>query len=298
MSTGVFGNIRPSDVLIEDIDVFYTYMPNRETLPTDVFRLDSNSIISYTYLPIDEQEDNQENLLEGVYNLTLPATEFNLIGIYNIYIRPKAIPLNIVDCGVLSALPTVKGIIIDGNAIDSRLRANNALQGYKIEYINQDGTKLRNTVRYVVSSNKVIPVTENIGNTSQTAIRYRFDDSGNLIFLQVTPSSASNVKANLIPFIGSPNQKIIMSNTSFNPLMYEVEMVENDIESLVDYVAGEQIKDVSKGKLSHYNRDREIVKQFDLYVIKDSVNNVPLFEVKQNSEIIDVTQDFDTITDI
>ena len=232
-----------------------------------------------------------------MYNLTLPATIFNQLGVYTIYIRPKVLKTIIIDCGVLSALPTVKGIVLNSNALPVELTTNNALQGYKIEYINSDGTKLRNTVRYVVTSNRVVPVTENIGNTSQSVIRYRFDDSGSLIFLQLTPSSSSSVKPNVIPFIGTPNQIILMSNTHFNPLAVEVELVENDINTVVDIVGGEQIKDVDNGILTHYNKDREILKQFDLYEIKDDVGNVSLYEVKQRRDTIDSSQDFDQITE-
>jgi len=304
MATGNYGNIRSADVSVDDMDVFYTFSPNRETESNETFRLTPTDIISELSVPTDEQVGGQSNILEGGYSLTLPATVFNQIGIYTLYIRPKVLTnvntggqLQIVDCGVLSALPTVKGIIIDGNQIDSNLRANNSLQGYKIEYLDTDGTKLRNVVRYVQTSNKVIPVTENIGNTSQTAVRYRFDDSGNLIFLQVTPSSASNVKPNVTPFIGVPNQTIFISNTFFNPLMIEIEMVENTVDTLVDYVAGEQIKDVDNGILSYYDQDRNIVRQFNLYEIKDDVTDVSLYEVKEKRTNIDSSQDFDDIID-
>lgn len=302
MATGTYGNIRPADVSPNDMEIYYTFAPNRETLSTETFSLNPTDIIGELILPTDQQTGGEENLLEGLYNINLPATVFNEIGIYTLFFRPKilvdtntSLHIKIIDCGVLSALPTVKGIVIDGNQLDTDLTANNALQGYKVEYINLDGTKLRNTVRYVVTSNKVIPVTENIGNTSQTAVRYRFDDSGNLIFLQVTPSSSSNVKPNVSPFIGIPNQSILMSNTYFNPFALEVDMVANDIDSLVDFVAGEQIKDVNNGILSYYDEDRNITRQFNLFDIKDDVTETSLFEVKEKRINIDPTQDFDDI---
>ena len=303
MAIGTYVNIRPSDVSPLDMEIYYTFTPDRETIATETNSLVSTDIVSEFLLPATEQTGGEENLMEGLYRLNLPATTFNQIGIYTLYFRPKILKdintdghIVIQDCGVLSARPTVKGIVIDGNQLDVDLRANNALQGYKIEYINLDGTKLRNTVRYVVTSNKVIPVTENIGNTSQSAVRYRFDDGGNLIFLQVTPTSASDVKPNVTPFIGLPNQNILMSNTYFNPLAIEVEMVEDDIESLVSYIAGEQIKDVDNGILTYYDANRNITKQFDLYEIKDSVTQTSLYEVKEERTNIDPTQDFDEVT--
>lgn len=299
MAIGVHGITRPSDVNINDIDVYYNYTPNRQTLNNTMFKLDPNEILTYCFLP-DEGDENfisgNENVLEGLYNLTLPATIFNQLGIYTIYLKPRTINTIIVDCGVLSALPTVKGIVIDVNDIPEELRGNNALQGHKIEYIDSDGTKLRNTVRYVVTSNRVVPISENVGNTTQKAIRYRFDDNGTLLFLQVTPSSSSNVKPNALPFIGNPSETILISNTFFSPVAVEVELVENTIDTIADIVAGEQIKDVNRGILTYYDKDRAITKQFNLYKIKDDVTDVPLYEVKEKRTNIDATQDFDDIT--
>lgn len=275
--------------------MFYTYTPNRETIPTGFTRLEATEVLSEFQLPVDEQEVGEQNLLGGVYNLRLQATTFNALGFYTIYIKAKQIRTEITDCGVLSSLPSVKGIVINANSIDAALRGNNALQGYRIEYIEDDGTKKRNVVRYVTTSNKVVPVTDNIANTSQTAVRYRFDDSGNLLFLQVTPSSASSVKPNITPFIGKPGQSILMANTNVNPEVIEIEMVENTIDTIVDYVAGDQIRDVKKGILTYYDKNKNIKKQFDVYEIENDITDESLYEVKEVRDTIDPTQDFDLI---
>ncbi|MFW6219449.1 MAG: hypothetical protein ACOC33_01145 [bacterium] len=297
MSVGNYGTIRPSDVEIEDIDIFYTYTPNRETNTSTVNRISSSEVLSYNTLPTDEQINGNENLLEGLYNLRLPSSVFNQLGIYNIYLRPRVITLSIIDCSVLSSLPTVKGLVIDMNELPENLRANNALQGYKIEYINNDGTKLRNVVRYVVTSNKVVPVSQNVGNTSQRAIRYRFDDAGTKLFLQVTPSSASDVKPNAQPFIGNPDQTILLSNTNFNPLAIEVDLVENTIDTLTNYVGGNLLKDTDNGILTVFDKNNEIFDQYDLFTIKDDVTGTELFEVKERRTNIDETQNIDDVTD-
>lgn len=297
MAISTYGTTRPADVSVDDIDVYYNYTPNRETINNNIFKLNSSEILSYNYLPEDEQVAGSENLLEGLYNLRLPATVFGQLGIYTIYIKPKKVNTIIVDCSVLSSLPSVKGIVLDINDLPENLRANNALQGYRIEYIDTTtNDKIRNVVRYVVTSNKVVPVSENVGNTSQKAIRYRFDDSGTLLFVQLTPSSSSDVKPNASPFIGTPDQIIIISNTFFSPLVIEVDMVENTIETLTNFVAGEQIKDVNNGLLTYYNKDRIITRQFNIYEIKDDVGDVPLYEVKEKRTNIDETQDFDDVT--
>ena len=176
------------------------------------------------------------------------------------------------------------------------LKANNALQGFKIEYLNSDGTKLRNTVRYVVTANKVVPVSENVGNTSQKAVRYRFDDSGTLMFLQLTPSSSSDVKPNVLPFIGNTGGIILISNTYFSPLVIEVELVQNTIDTVANVIVGNQVKDVQNGILTMYDSNNVITNQFNLFEIKDDVTNVPLFEIKEKRTTIDETQGFDNVT--
>lgn len=297
MAVGIMGTTRPADVSVDDIDVYYNYTPNRETINNNIFKLNSSEILSYNYLPEDEQIVGSENLLEGLYNLRLPATVFGQLGLYTIYVKPKKVDTVIVDCSVLSSLPSVKGIVLDVNDLPENLRANNALQGYRIEYIDTaTNNKIRNVVRYVVTSNKVVPVSENVGNTSQKAIRYRFDDSGTLLFVQLTPSSSSDVKPNASPFIGTPDQIIIISNTFFSPLVIEVDMVENTIDTLTNFVAGEQIKDVDNGLLTYYDKERVITRQFNIYEIKDDVGDVPLYEVKERRTNIDETQDFDDVT--
>jgi len=297
MAVGTYGITRPSDVSLDDISVYYNYTPNRETNNNEMISLNANDVLEECYLPVNDRNITgyTENLLEGLYNLRLPASIFNQLGIYTIYIKPKIISLKIVDCGVLSALPTVRGLVINVNDLPEKLKSNNALQGYRIEYVNTDGKKLRNVVRYVVTSNKVSPISENVGNTTQRAIRYRFDDAGTLIFLQLTPSSSSDVKPNALPFIGIRNQTIILSNTYFKPLTIEIELVENTIDTIADIVAGEQVKDVQKGILTHYDKNRVITKQFNLYEIKDDVTDVPLYEVKEKRTNIDETQNFNDI---
>ena len=286
------------DVSIEDIDIFYNFTTDRNIENLDMFRIDPLQVLSELQIPEDEQETGVDTLLEGLYNLTLPASIFNELGIYTIYIKPKSFKLNIEECGVLSSLPNIRGIIIDKNDLPANLRENNALQGYRIEYYNNDtGLKIRNVIRHIVTSNTVVSVNENNGSTSQKSVRYRFDDSGNLIFLQLTPSSASNLKPSQIPFIGVGGQKISITNTFFNPICLEVEMVENDIDSVVDIVAGEQIKDVDNGILTHFDKDREIIKQFDLYKIEDRDNGITLHEVKQKRDNIDTSQNIQEIID-
>ena len=66
MAVGTQGTLRPADVSVNDISVYYNYTPNRETSNDIIFALDAEEILSYCYLPDDEQiiAGYDENLLE------------------------------------------------------------------------------------------------------------------------------------------------------------------------------------------------------------------------------------------
>jgi hypothetical protein len=72
-------------------------------------------------------------------------------------------------------------------------------------------------------------------------------------------------------------------------------MVENDLQTLADALLGEQIKDVENGILTDFDSNRNIVHQWNLYTIKDSITNTQLYEVKEKRTDIDTSQNFDTI---
>lgn len=303
MSIGTIGVIRPSDVSKDDISIYYNYTSKRSVENNDFFTLNVNDVlVDNLSLPVSDGEnyiDGNENLLEGIYSLKLPATIFNQLGIYTIYIKPKSYNSVIVDCGVLSSLSTINGIVLDGSLfVNKNLIANNALQGYRVEYIDSNGKKIRNVVRYVVTSNKVVPIGENTGNGSDKAIRYRFDDNGTLLFLQLTPSSSSDIKPNISPFIGVKGQSIILTNTYFTPEILEVELVENTIDTVANIMTGNQIKDIQNGVLTYYDNDADktITQQFNLYEIK-SENDLPLYEVREKRVEIDNNQNFNVVVD-
>ena len=179
---------------------------------------------------------------------------------------------------------------------------NNGLVGYRIEYLNTStnvaDAKINNFFKVVTSNNRAEPVNQNLTNSSQKAIRYRFNDNSTLTFCTLSPSSASNVKPNVFPFIGQPNQEVIITNTFFNPIMIEVEMVQHDIETLAFAMFGNQTKSLEDGIYTLYNFNNDIYKQFNLYEIKDRFTGAPLFEVKEQRTSIDFTKTFSNITTI
>lgn len=297
MATGTFGIVRPADIDTRDVESYYTYIKDRTEIPSLVKRLNPDEIL----FKLDHPE-TPNRILGGLYNLRLPTNIFNQLGIYTVYIRPKEIPLRILDCGVLAAKPDIKGIIIDLNTVPSSELyrfENNGLVGYRIEYLNNTNAperKVQNLFRIITSAFRVEPITDNLNSTTQKSIKYRINESSTLIFCTVTPSTAFNLKPNVFPYIGVPNQNIIISNTFFDPVALEIEMVEHDFDTLAIGIFGNQAKDIKTGTRTYYDNDNEIYKQFNEYVIKDTFNNEDLYEIKEEREDIDFTQEFDRIT--
>ena len=212
--------------------------------------------------------------------------------------RPKQFYATILDCGVLSAYPDIKGIVFDINGLPPTIQSNDAMVGYRIEYIDDTGSIVPNTYRIVTSANLTEAVSANIPNTTQKSTRYRFNDSSNLLFCTLTPSTPSSITPNKIPFIGTPGQSVVITNTFFNPVTIELEMVEYDTETLAYGLFGNQSKGIQDGKYTIYDFENRIYKQYNLYEIQDQFTGEPLFEIREETEQIDNSKDFDTITNI
>lgn len=301
MATGSYGTIRPADVSPADVEIILNYTPSRDdTANFTLSTLNSQEVLT-PYFNNSETGGNPDiEILGGLYNLKLPADKFNALGIYNIYIRPAQIRTNINDCGVLSALPNVRGLIFNLEQVPSEFRNKfvaQGLVGFRVEYLNDDGSKIPNFFRIITSSFFCEPVTENLTNSSQKAIRYRYVDSPtNLLFCTLTPSSSPTNKPNATPFIGQPNQNVIITNTYFNPITIEVEIVEDDISTLSIGLFGNQTKSIEDGIYTIYDNDNNIFKQYNLYEIRNDFNEL-LYEVRQDrGNNIDYSKNFTNIT--
>jgi hypothetical protein len=301
MATGSYGTIRPSDVSPDDVDIILNYTPSRDDTDNFVLtKLDARTILR-PYFNNNQTGGNADvEILGGMYNLKLPADQFNRLGIYTLYIRPAEIRTKITDCGVLSALPNVKGIVVDLNNVPSQFRnkfTNQGLVGFRVEYLNSDGTKIPNFFRVITSSFYCEPVIQNLTNTTQKSIRYRYTDgTTNLLFCTLSPSSSPTNKPNATPFIGQPNQNIIITNTFFNPVTTEIEIVEHDISTLAIALYGNQTKSIDDGVYTIYDSNNNIYKQYNLYEIRDQFNEL-LYEVRQDrGNNIDFTKNFTNIT--
>jgi len=276
------------------------YTPSRDVTEQFVLTtLDAPTILRPYFNNDETGGNNGVEVLGGLYNLTLPAEQFNQLGFYTLYLRPAQIRTTITDCGVLSALPNVKGIIIDLSNIPAASLNKfvpQGLVGFRIEYLNNDGSKIPNFFRIVTSCFYCEPVVTNQVNTTQKAIRYRYvDGQSNLLFVTLSPSSSPTNKPNATPFIGQPDQQIIISNTFFNPVTIDIEMVEYDISSLAIALYGNQTKSIDDGIYTIYDTQNNIYRQYNLYEIRDQFNAL-LYEVRQSrGNNIDFSKNFNTI---
>ena len=305
MAVGSYGTIRPADVSPADVDIFLHYVPNRlSTSEVTLTKLSSQDILTPIYHnsnTTDVSTAQNTELLGGLYNLKLSSSNFSDLGVYTLHIRPKQIRTSITDCGILASLPSVRGLVIDLSNVPDADRGKftpQGLIGYRIEYLNEDNTKVTNFYRIVTSSFYCTPVVSNLTSTTQKAIRYQYSNSvTNLMFLTVTPSSAPSSRPNVVPFIGQPSQNIILTNTFFNPTTVEIEMVEHDASTLAHALYGNQTKAVSSGIYTIYdnNNNNSIYKQYNLYEVKDEFNET-LYEVREEKTDIDETLNFDDIT--
>ena len=307
MAVGSYGIVRPADVSPDDVEILYHFVGDRlaTTTPT-LKKLSSKTILTPIYhnaqtITGDTAAQGVE-ILGGMYNLKLSANDFSNLGIYTLHLRPKQIRTTITDCGVLASLPSVRGLVLDLSNVPSEDRAKftpQGLVGYRIEYISATtNQKIPNFYKVVTSCFYCTAVTANLSNTAAKSVRYQYSEGAtNLMFLTITPSSAPSNKPNSVPFIGSPGQKVILSNTFFNPTTIEIEMIEHDASTLANALYGNQTKAVTPGIYTIYDKDNNIYKQYNLFEIKDDFNDT-LYEVREQRTNIDETLNFDTITDV
>jgi len=302
MAVGSYGTIRPADVSPSDVEIFFHYVSGRtSTAPVQFKKLNSEDVLTPVYHNSDTTDSPNApdtEILGGLYNLKLSSSDFDELGVYTLHIRPKQIRTSITDCGILASLPSVRGIIVDLSNVppgDKNKFTPQGLTGYRIEYLNDDGSKIPNFYRVVTSSFYCTPIVSNLTSTSQKAIRYQYTDSiTNLLYLTVTPSSAPTNRPNTVPFIGEPAQDIILTNTFFNPTTIEVDMVEHDDTTLAYALYGNQSKSVSDGIYTIYDKSDNIYKQFNLFEVKDEFNET-LYEIREERDEIDDTKNFDDI---
>lgn len=300
-----YGSVRPSLVNIaEDVEIFYHYRPTRNS-EDEMFSAfkkveDATSMLSICNYEDSKEGGNMDMRLPGMYNLSLPVSIFNRVGFYTIYIRPKEIKATIKDIGVLASYTDINGVIIDLNEQEEQVNkfSNDSLNGYRIDYYQDDGDGLKRQEYYriITGSNRCEPITQNLSSSNANSNGYRFNPSGTLCFLTVTPNSSPSYKAGSNPFIGAPNQVIRISNTKFDPLMVEVEICKHDIETLNTAIDGNQVRSLDNSLVTTYNEDGEIYSQKEFIHLKDTFTQSDVYEIKKDrSDNIDFAPNYNDL---
>lgn len=285
-----YGSVRPSIVDVDnDVEIFYHYRPTRNSEDesfTSFKKVSSASSMLSIAKFTDDNEETNDLRLPGMYNLSLPVSIFSQVGFYTIYIRPKEIKATIRDIGVLAAYTDINGIVIDMNEQNdqSSLFQSDSLNGYRIDYFEDDGDGLKRQdyYRIITGCNRCEPITQNLSSSNSNSNGYRFNSSGSLCFLTVTPNSSPSYKSGTTPFIGAPNQKIRISNTKFDPVMIEVEICRHDIETLNTAIDGNQIRSLDNGLLTTYDENGEVYSQKEFFTLKDNYTDSERYEVKKD----------------
>jgi hypothetical protein len=288
MAVGFYGNVKLADVDFNDVDIFQSFSISREILG-DV-----------QMVPLFDSITNNEfrKLLgvDGAYKLRLPAAIFNQLGFYLVLIRPKAFETTIVDCSYVVTNDnneiqiSKKGIVIP----KLQFQSTGSLIGYQIEYFDDNGVKIKNLHRIVTSSD-LVSVSSNSNNSNPSSISYNLDPNGSNIFLTLTPDEVSLITKEQKPDLGRAGQKIIVSNTFFDPVMIEVEMVDQTIKTLSYGIFGNAVRDTGSGIFSMFDNDNNLYKQYNLMNRKSQFNNA-ILDIKEERSNINLNQNFDNIS--
>ena len=303
MSIGVYGTNIPihidSNKLSSLVDISYCYNESRayDSLSSSKFKSLPSSVLANCTREV-ESDSNLDEIVDGMYTLQLPLSDFNKKGFYTVYIKPKEYAINITDVGCLSAYSDVRGIVLDTNAISDDIiknmaRTNNGLVGFRIVFLDENGVR-EDYYRIVTSNNKCEPVIQAPNSSSDKTYTYRYDDSSSLTFLTVSPSSAPTFKSNATPYIGKPTQRILLVNTLFEPIQLDIEMVTHDADTISNILEGSQLRDLDNGLVTTYNEKNEIYAQSEHYTLKENASGNPVYEVKKNkTDSIDFSQTID-----
>ena len=283
----VYGTKRPDNITSDDVDIFYSYRPSRaeDSAEYSTFKkLDSKLLMNTS----GKTDGGNVEVLPGMFDLRLPLDIFGNVGIYTIYIKPKEIRTTILHISTLAAYPDVRGLVLDTNGM-----SNGSLVGYRIEYFNESGDR-EEDFRIITSNNRCEPVAQIFNDATQNGVRYRFNDAASLMFCTVTPSTSLSFNNNTLPNIGAVGQEIALINTKFNPLCIEVEMAENDAETIATMLNGDQIRDLEHATITTFNKNHEPFSQFSYYTSKNKLGKA-LYEVKVKEEATESSLDYDAI---
>jgi len=284
MAIGIFGTKKLADITFDDVDILYAYSPNRETLGDVEMKPLFNSVTSLDFRKFIGAD--------GMYKLRLPASIFNQLGFYSILIKPKTFETVILDCSYVvtndnNAIQiSKKGIVIP----TLQFLRTSSLVGYQIEYFDNNNIKIKNLSRIITSSD-LVSINPNNNSINQGAVTYVLDPGGTSLFLTVTPDEGSLISRNPSVDIGSRNQRILISNTYFDPFYTEVEMVEHTVETLAIGIFGNSTRDLENGVLTYFTPENKIYRQYNLFTQKKVFEDGNI-DVREERAVINYNQTF------
>lgn len=288
MAIGLYGVNKLADVTIDDVDIFYAFSPSREEIGDVELKPLFNSLTNADFRKMIGAD--------GLYKLRLPANVFNKLGFYSILIKPKTFETTILDCSYVVTSDnnqiniSKKGIVIPSLQFSS----NNSLVGYQVEYFDNNNVKISNLTRIITSSD-LVNVNVNNNTINQGAVSYVLDPAGTVLFLTVTPDQGSLISNNVRVDIGQRNQRILITNTFFDPFYVEVEMVDQTIKTLSYAIYGNSTRDLQTGILTYFNDENFIYRQYNLYTKKTQFEFGNI-DIRERRTITNFDQSFDQIS--
>ena len=289
MAVGIYGTKKLADVDYNDIDILYSYSEKREDV--------NNIQLTPLYPHITNAEFIKMLGADGVYKMRLPASVFNQLGFYTVLIKPKSFETAIVDCSYVVRETSAdiqisrKGIVIPKLSF----QGTGSLIGYQLEYFDDNNVKIKNFHRIITGSDLVSPAPNSNQSNPSASQSYVLDDNGSFLFLTVTPDEVSLISNNKQADLGKSGQKIIISNTFFDPVMVEIEMVDQTIKTLSYGIYGNSTRDLELGIYSIFDENGNLYKQYNLLTRKKQFTQGEV-DIKEERDNINLSETFDQLS--
>lgn len=289
MAIGIYGTKKLADVDFNDVDVLYAYSPTRESV--------TDNQLKPMFSNITNSEFAKYFGADGAYKLKLPASIFNQLGFYVILIKPKTFETNIIDCSFI-VTETSEDIQISRRGIvipKLQFQGTGSLIGYQIEYFDNNGIKIKNFHKIITGSDPVSPAQNASVPSQNSTTSYTLNSNGASLFLTLTPDEISLISNNARADLGVAGQKILISNTFFDPIMLEVEMVDQTLKTLSYGIFGNSTRDMENGLFSIFDENNNLYKQYNLLTRKKqfSYGNV---DYKEELANINLNQSFNDLS--
>ncbi len=285
MSVGSYGSRTLSNISFNDVDILYTYSATRQDVGD----------LQFTPLFNNITNNELKRILgaDGLYKLRLPANVFNKLGFYSVLIKPKSFEVEIIDCSFIvqnqdnEIQISKKGIIIP----TLQFRTSGSLIGYQVQYFDDNGIKINNLSRIITSSD-LVSLASNTNSSSPSSTSYNLDPAGgSFLFLTLTPDELSLISSQQKVDLGKAGQKILLSNTFFDPEIIEIEMVDQTIKTLGYALYGNSTRDLDSGVFSVFDEFGNLYRQYNLFTQKKQFSDGNI-DVKSNRTSINLDQTF------